>query len=86
MDGNHPATHSILPSEAEPDLGPDLGAVERRARHLRILAELADIGMELAKHVRRQALEEVVPPAPDLASEGRDEIHTARDPPRQHPH
>lgn len=44
-----------------------LEAVERRERHLRILAELADIGMELVQEVRRQVLEEVVPPGVDPA-------------------
>ena len=57
MDRSHPATRSIPPS------GPEAG--ERRARHLRILVDLADIGMELVEHVRRQGLEEVVPPAAD---------------------
>lgn len=33
-------------------------AAERNGRHLRMLAELAEIGMELAREVRRQALEE----------------------------
>ena len=54
MDGSHP-THNTQP----PALGPE--AAERRGRHLRILADLADIGMELVEHVRRQALEEVTP-------------------------
>jgi hypothetical protein len=38
---------------------------ERRERHSRILQELADIGMELVQHVRRQALEEVAPSSAD---------------------
>lgn len=49
---------SPLPSTTElPAQGPD--AVERRGRHLRMLAELAEIGMELVREVRVQALEEV---------------------------
>jgi hypothetical protein len=44
---------------------PEPEAMERRARHLRILTELADIGMELVQHVRLQVLEEVVPPGVD---------------------
>jgi hypothetical protein len=48
MYGSHPVIHvkEALRPEAE----------ERRARHLRMLAELADIGMELVQQVKRQAL------------------------------
>src|ERR1700712_1138519 len=59
MDGMSPPSHAKeLPS-------PNPEAAERRARHLRILAELADIGMELVQHVRLQALEEDAPSGPD---------------------
>jgi hypothetical protein len=50
MDGSHPDT-SLM------------DAAERRGRHLRILARLADIGMELVEHVRQQVFEDDVPPA-----------------------
>ena len=43
-----------------PTQGSEAG--ERRARHLRMLAELADVGMELVQHVKRQVLEEEVSP------------------------
>ena len=56
MDGTSPATISTeLPTQGSE-------AVERRARHLRILAKLADVGMELVEHVKRQVLEEEVSP------------------------
>jgi hypothetical protein len=56
MDGMSPDTISIeLPTQGSE-------AAERRARHLRMLAELADIGMELVQHVKRQVLEEEVSP------------------------
>jgi hypothetical protein len=44
-------------------------AAARIERHLRALAELAEIGMDLAREVRRQALDpsEQAPPAADLA-------------------
>jgi hypothetical protein len=44
-------------------------AVARAERHLALLAELADIGMDLAREVRRQALDasEDAPSAADLA-------------------
>jgi hypothetical protein len=57
MDGSHPTNPMEFPA-----CGPE---EERRARHLRILTELADIGMELVGHVRRQVLEEEVPPGVD---------------------
>ena len=57
MDRSHPANPSMQP--------PELEAVERRARHLRILTELAEIGMELVQHVRLQVLEEAVPAGAD---------------------
>jgi hypothetical protein len=59
MDGTQPISHS----PELPALGPQ--AVERRVRHLRILAELADIGMELVQRVRLQVLEEEVSPGVD---------------------
>ena len=56
MDGMSLPTPSIeLPTQRSE-------AVERRARHLRILAKLADVGMELVEHVKRQVLEEEVSP------------------------
>jgi hypothetical protein len=59
MDGMSPPSHAKeLPS-------PNPEAAERRARHLRILAELADIGMELVQQVRLQALEEDAPGGAD---------------------
>jgi hypothetical protein len=58
MYGSHPATHSAELSAAGPEAG-------RRARHLRILADLADIGMELVQHVRQRALAEEAPPEAD---------------------
>ncbi len=44
-------------------------AAARTERHLRLLAELAEIGMDLAREVRRQALDQdgEAPPAADLA-------------------
>jgi hypothetical protein len=52
------------PSSEAPD-----PAAARTERHLRLLAELAEIGMDLAREVRRQALDqsEDSPPAADLA-------------------
>ncbi|MDB5462558.1 MAG: hypothetical protein JWP23_947, partial [Phenylobacterium sp.] len=41
-----------------PDTQPDDSAEARTARHLRGLAELGEIGMELARLVRRQAVEQ----------------------------
>jgi hypothetical protein len=58
MDGSHPATHFAEPSAAGSEAG-------RRARHLRILADLADIGMELVQHVRQRALAEEAAPEAD---------------------
>src|ERR1700712_341219 len=58
MDGSCPTN----PAAELPDQGPE---AERRERHSRILQELADIGMELVQHVRRQALEEVAPSSAD---------------------
>jgi hypothetical protein len=55
--------HGPQPSEtADP-------AVARTERHLRMLAELGEIGMDLAREVRRQALDRTgeAPPAADLA-------------------
>jgi hypothetical protein len=61
MDGSHPVIHApaigTAPLSAE--------AEERRGRHLRILAELAEIGMELVQHLRLQVLEEAVPAGVD---------------------
>jgi hypothetical protein len=55
------AAHSIIEA-------PDPAAA-RTERHLRTLAELAEIGMDLAREVRRQALDETAdaPPAGELA-------------------
>ena len=47
----------ILPEAASDAAASDVAGAERTARHLRLLAELAEIGMELARDVRRQALE-----------------------------
>jgi hypothetical protein len=55
MDGMPPRTPTTeLPAQA-----PE--AMERRGRHLRMLAELAEIGMELAREVRLQAVEAAPP-------------------------
>ena len=48
--------HSLSPEILPEPISAAAGA-ERTARHLRLLAELAEIGMELARDVRRQALE-----------------------------
>src|SRR5579862_4337993 len=42
---------------AEPDALPPETADERSERHLRILAELEEIGMDMARAVRKRALE-----------------------------
>ena len=63
MDASHPANPTELPATRSLDVGLEAG--ERRARHLRILAELAEIGMELVQHVQRQVLDEDVPPGAD---------------------
>jgi hypothetical protein len=57
MDGSHLTNPSMQSPEPE--------AAERRARHLRMLVRLADVGMELIEHVRRQVLEDEVPPGVD---------------------
>jgi hypothetical protein len=58
MHGSHPVIHvpviHVPVIHVKEALRPE--AEERRARHLRILAELADIGMELVQQVKRQAL------------------------------
>ena len=57
MDGLLPATLNascLPPASAGADVVRD--AAERTGRHLGMLAELAEIGMELARDVRRQAL------------------------------
>ncbi|MGZ6038881.1 MAG: hypothetical protein ACXWKR_09435, partial [Phenylobacterium sp.] len=53
-------------ASAPPEV-PDLAAT--RARHLALLAELAEIGMELAREVRRQVADpgQDAPPAAELA-------------------
>ena len=57
-----PPTHSPLSSPAVNEAalalggGGCAGGAERTGRHLRMLAELAEIGMDLARHVRLQAL------------------------------
>jgi len=55
--------------------GSCVAATDRTERHLRVLQELAEIGMDLAREVRRQALEPAVAgngasPAPDVADLG----------------
>jgi hypothetical protein len=62
MDGTHPVIRALAIDTTQ---ALRLEAEERRARHLRILTELAEIGMELVQHVRLQVLEEVVPPGVD---------------------
>jgi hypothetical protein len=54
----------VQPSSETPDV-----ATARTERHLRLLAELAEIGMDLAREVRRQALDQTdaAPPAAELA-------------------
>ena len=59
------------PVEAEPERKTTRGlAAERTERHLHMLAELAEIGMQLARDVARQALEvaEDAGPGQDAAS------------------
>jgi hypothetical protein len=50
------------PITAAADTAPPDPSAERAVRHMRVLEELAEIGMELARSVRRQALEPGVAP------------------------
>jgi hypothetical protein len=59
MNTSPPATHPAGTS-ADP-IGPCQDRSDRTEQHLRILAELAEIGMDLARAVRQQALGQAVP-------------------------
>ena len=73
----HPATHpSAHPAGASADPGQDRSErcayclEDRTERHLRMLQELAEIGMKLARAVEQQALNQAVPDQADTPEAG----------------
>jgi hypothetical protein len=65
MDIAPPATHPVAASA-----DPSQDRSDRTERHLRILAELTEIGMDLARAVRRQALAQAAPEEADTPQAG----------------